>query len=124
VTLIDQTTFQRDFADALGALEASRALVRSSFNAWFEAAKRGKPSLEVRAHGRLTGCWATETVANVGRFAQHAAGSDGVRNRANNRIQRCFRDLQVGATHRHIDHNVAIDAATVFLGINRADVEL
>jgi alkylation response protein AidB-like acyl-CoA dehydrogenase len=125
ITLIDQSTFQLDFARALGGLEASRALVRSTFNTWYaEATKDGKASLPTRAHARLTGCWATETCANVGRFAQLAAGSEGLRNGPNNRIQRCFRDLQVGATHRHIDNNTAIDAATVFLGINKPDVEL
>jgi alkylation response protein AidB-like acyl-CoA dehydrogenase len=125
VTLIDQTTFQRDFAEATAALEAARALVRSAFNNWFEAAKRGKPSLEVRANGRLAGCWATETVAKVGRFAYLAAGSDGLRNAdGNNVLQRCFRDLHAGAIHRHIDHNVAIDCGATLLGVNAPDVQL
>lgn len=123
-TLIDQPTFQRDFGEALAALEASRALVRSVFTDWFEAAKRGKPSLEVRARGRLAGCWATQTIEKVGRFAYLAAGSDGLRNSDENVLQRCFRDLQAGAIHRHIDQNVAIDCGAALLGVNAPDVQL
>jgi alkylation response protein AidB-like acyl-CoA dehydrogenase len=123
-TLIDQPTFQRDFADAVASMEAARLLVHSTFNKWFEAGQRGTPDIDIRARGRLSGCWVTKVAAEVGRFAYLAAGSDGLRNSAHNRIQRCFRDLQVGATHRHVDHNVEIDSGAVLLGVNAPDVDI
>ena len=57
----------------------------------------------------------TEAVLEVGGFAMFA--SDGARSAdGDNPIQRAFRDLQVGATHRHVDVNVLIDTAQVELG--------
>jgi alkylation response protein AidB-like acyl-CoA dehydrogenase len=118
-SLIDQPTFQRDFGEQIGNLEAARALVRSAFSNWEEAAKHGKPSLEVKAQARLAACWATKTCAAVGQFAYLAAGSDGARNGdGNNVMQRAFRDLHVGSTHKHVDENVLIDCASVLLGVN------
>ena len=52
-------------------------------------------------------------------------GSDGLRNNGgDNRLQRCFRDLQTGAIHRHVDHNIAIDSASVLLGVNGPDLPI
>jgi len=124
-TLINQPDFQREFAEASANMQAARAYVRSAFNDWYEAAKGGKPSLDVRMHGRLATCWATEIANKVGQFAQFAAGSDGARNDGgNNRLQRCFRDLTVGAVHKHVDHNVLTDCGSVLLGVNAPTVEI
>jgi alkylation response protein AidB-like acyl-CoA dehydrogenase len=124
-TLIDQPSFQRDFAEASASLQAARAYVRSTFNAWFEAAKGGKPGLEVRMQGRLAACWATQIAAEVGRFAYLASGSDGLRNNGgDNRLQRCFRDLHAGTQHKIIEDNIQIDCGTVLLGINDPNLVL
>ena len=124
-TLIDQPTFQRDFARARASMEAASAYVRSAFEDWFQAAHHGTPSLEVRAKARLASCWATEIAGQVGEFAFLASGSDGARNRGgDNVLQRCFRDLKVGCTHRHIDQNVMLEAASVLLGINDPNLVL
>jgi hypothetical protein len=73
----------------------------------------------------LAACWATEVAANVGRFAYLAAGSDGLRNAGGtNRLQRCFRDLQAGAIHKHVDHNVLIECGQVLLGVNPPGIEI
>lgn len=125
LTLIEQTTFRRDFAEASASLEAARAFVRSAFVNWFETAKREKPGIDVRAQGRLAACWATEVANRVGQFAFLAAGSDGLRNGGgDNRLQRCFRDLQAGSTHKHVDHNVLIDCGAVLLGVNEPGSEI
>ena len=125
ITLIDQPVFQRDFAEAAGSLQAARAYVRSAFNAWFEAAKRGKPTLEVRMQGRLAACWATEATAKVSRFAYLMSGSDGLRNNeGDNRLQRCFRDLHAGTQHKIIDHNILTECGTVLLGVNDPNLVL
>lgn len=124
-SLIDQPTFQRDFARATASMEAARAYVRSAFGDWLEAAERGEAGLEVRAKGRLAACWATEIAANVGAFAYLAAGSDGLHNEGgNNRLQRCFRDLYAGSTHRHVDHNVLLDCSSVLLGVHDPNLVL
>jgi alkylation response protein AidB-like acyl-CoA dehydrogenase len=124
-TLIDQPTFQRDFAQAFASMQAARAYVRNTFNAWFEAAKHGKPNQEMRAQGRLAACWATEVAANVGRFAYLAAGSDGLRNHGgDNRLQRCFRDLHAGTQHKIIEDNIQIECGTVLLGISDPNLVL
>jgi len=118
-TLIDQQLFQKNFGDAAGTVEACRAYVRSAFNKWYAAAKQGPASMEVKMHGRLAACWATEQIAKVGQFAYLAAGSDGLRNNGgNNVLQRCFRDIEAGSPHRHVDHNVLVDCSQVILGIN------
>jgi alkylation response protein AidB-like acyl-CoA dehydrogenase len=115
VTLIDQPTFQRDFAQSYATMQAARAYVRSAFNGWFEA----------RVQARLASCWATEIAAKVGSFAYLAAGSDGLRNEAGeNRLQRCFRDLQAGCIHKHVDHNVLIDCGAVLLGVADPKLEI
>jgi alkylation response protein AidB-like acyl-CoA dehydrogenase len=124
-TLIDQPTFQRDFAEASASMQAARAYVRSTFNTWYEAAKIGKPGLEMRMQGRLAACWATDIAAKVGRFAYLASGSDGLRNNGgNNRLQRCFRDLHAGTQHKIIEDNIQIECGTVLLGINDPNLVL
>lgn len=54
-----------------------------------------------------------------------AAGSDGVRNEDGcNTLQRVFRDMQTGATHRHIDQETLIECAQVVLGVADPQLEL
>ncbi|WP_181008386.1 acyl-CoA dehydrogenase family protein [Sphingomonas montanisoli] len=124
ITLIDQPTFQRDFAMAKGQLEASRAYVRSVYRDWLAAAEKQEGDIEAHALGRLAACWATKTCTEIGQFAFLASGSDGLRNADDNRLQRCFRDLHAGAPHRHVDDNVLLDAATVVLGVNKPGLDL
>jgi alkylation response protein AidB-like acyl-CoA dehydrogenase len=121
-SLIDQPAFQHDFAEQCASLESARALVHRNFAAWYEAAERGSPSLEAKAGGRLAGCWGTKVAAEVVRFAYLAAGS--ARNSPANRLQRAFRDMHVGATHKHVDDNVLTDVGTVLLGVNEPGLEL
>jgi alkylation response protein AidB-like acyl-CoA dehydrogenase len=123
-TLVDQPTFQRDFATAAATLEGARASVRAAFRSWHLAAQKNEATLQTRMTARLASCWATEVCANIGRFAYLAAGSDGARNRENNRLQRAFRDLHVGCTHKHVDQSVLIDCGAVLLGVNDPKVEL
>lgn len=116
-TLIDQPAYHGEFARMTASMDAARALVHVSFDDWYRAAQHGRADLEVRARARLAACWATDTAGEAARFAYHAAGSDGLRNDPENRIQRCFRDLTVGATHKHVDENVRADCGSVLLGV-------
>jgi alkylation response protein AidB-like acyl-CoA dehydrogenase len=124
-TLIDQPVFQRDYGEHRAAMNACRALIYQVFDEWFEVVQRGPAPLELRAKARLAACWATEVALKAGQFAMFASGSDGVRNRDGaNVLQRAFRDLQTGCTHRHVDGNTLIEAAQVDLGIASPDVEM
>jgi hypothetical protein len=81
--------------------------------------------LDTRASARLATCWATETALHAAQFAMFSAGSDGVRNHDGaNTLQRAFRDLQGGATHRQVDQDVLTEAAQVALGIADPALEL
>ena len=82
-----------------------------------EAAKKGQHGIAHTAQARLTSCWATEVALAAAQFAMFAAGSSGLRNDEANLIQRAFRDLQTGSTHRHIDQEVLIECTQVALGI-------
>jgi alkylation response protein AidB-like acyl-CoA dehydrogenase len=125
ITLIDQANFQRDFGMMRGEMEAARAYVRSAFEAWRrDAQANGTASLETRAKARLAACWGTRVSSQVAQFAYVAAGTDGLRNDSENRLQRCYRDIGASAVHRHVDDNVLIDAATVLLGVAAPSLQL
>jgi alkylation response protein AidB-like acyl-CoA dehydrogenase len=119
LTLIDQPTFQRDFGMMRALLDAARSHVRIVYENWRQdAAANGTATLETRAQARLAACWATKVSTDVARFAYNAAGSDGLRDSPDNRLQRCFRDIEAGAVHRHVDENVLIECTQVLLGVN------
>ena len=118
VTLIDQPRFQLEYGRHLAAMQAARSQVHKVFDDWYEAAKAGPVGIDIRAQARLTSCWATEVALAAAQFAMFSAGSDGVRNHDGcNTLQRVFRDMQTGATHRHIDQDTLIECAQVALGV-------
>lgn len=124
-TLIDQPVFQRQYGEHLTAMKAARELVFKVYDDWTAAAAAGPVGIEVKAQARLAACWATEVAHKAAQFAFFSAGSDGVRNRdGNNPLQRVFRDVQTGATHRHIDGNIALEATQVALGVADPKLEL
>jgi alkylation response protein AidB-like acyl-CoA dehydrogenase len=124
-TLIDQPSFQIEYGRHLAALRAARELVHTTYDEWYQAAQHGPVPLETRASARLAACHATETALRAAQFAMFAAGSHGVRNQdGSNRLQRAFRDLQTGATHRQVDHDVLVESAQVALGIADSELEL
>lgn len=116
-TLIDQPRFQLEYGRNLAALQAARTQVYKVFDDWYEAAKHGPVGIEVRAQARLTSCWATEVAHEAAKFAMFSAGSNGVRNDECNVLQRTFRDLQTGSTHRHIDQDTLMECTQVALGV-------
>jgi len=125
VTLIDQPNFQRDFGMMRGSMEAARAYVRSAFDEWHRDARaNGTASLETRAKARLAACWGTRISMQVAQFAYVAAGTDGLRNDPENRLQRCYRDIGASAVHRHVDDNVLIETASVVLGVSPPSLQL
>jgi alkylation response protein AidB-like acyl-CoA dehydrogenase len=124
-TLIDQPTFQRDYGSMRALLDAARAYVRQVFTEWcLDAEANGTASLETRAVARNAACWGTRVSTEVARFAHNAAGTDGLRNGPDNRLQRCFRDIEAAAVHRHVDDNVYIESAAVLLGVGPPGLQL
>lgn len=124
-TLIDESRFQLEYGRHLAALQAARTQVYKVFDDWYEAAHHGLAPIEIRAQARLTSCWATEVVHAAAQFAMFSAGSHGVRNDEGcNTLQRVFRDVQTGVTHRHIDQNTLIECAQVALGVADPLLEL
>ncbi len=116
-TLIDQPRFQLEYGRHLAAMQAARTQVHKVFDDWYQAAHKGRVGVETVAQARLTSCWATEVALAAAQFAMFASGSNGVRNDETNLIQRAFRDLQTGSTHRHIDQEVLIECTQVSLGV-------
>jgi alkylation response protein AidB-like acyl-CoA dehydrogenase len=117
-TLIDQPRFQLEYGRHLAAMQAARALVHKVYDAWYALAQKGPVGIEMRAEARLAACWATEVALAAAQFSMFSAGSDGVRNQHGcNTLQRVFRDMQTGATHRHIDQDTLIECAQVALGV-------
>lgn len=116
-TLIDQPRFQLEYGRHLAALQAARTQVYKVFDDWYDAAKQGPVGIEIKAQARLTACWATEVAHAAAKFAMFSAGSDGVRNEDANVLQRAFRDMQTGSTHRHIDQDIFTECGQVALGV-------
>ncbi len=116
--MIDQPRFQLEYGRHLAAMQAARTQVLKVFEDWYDAVGKGPVGMKIIAQARLTSCWATEVALAAAQFAMFSSGSDGVRNDGGtNTLQRVFRDMQTGATHRHIDQDTFAECAQVALGI-------
>jgi alkylation response protein AidB-like acyl-CoA dehydrogenase len=119
LTLIDQPQFQRDYGMHRASLDAARALSRRVFDDWYRDAEANETaSLETRARARLAACWGTKIATDIAQFAYLSSGTIGLRNEPDNRLQRCYRDIEASAVHRHIEDNVLIESTQVLLGVN------
>lgn len=124
-TLIDQLTFQHDYAMNEAMLAAATDNCRAAFTRHYDLAAKGIDNLDVRAEYRLAACWAVEVAVKIAQFAYLAGGSDVLRNaEGKNRLQRCFRDIHAGSQHRHTDHNIIGDTGSVLLGVAQPDLVL
>ena len=126
VTLIDQPNFERDFGMMRGEMEAAPRL-RSQCVRRMASRCPGEWNGQSRDQGerrRLAACWGTRVSSQVAEFAYVAAGTDGLRNDPENRLQRCYRDIGASAVHRHVDDNVLIEASTVLLGVASPSLQL
>jgi alkylation response protein AidB-like acyl-CoA dehydrogenase len=124
-TLIDQSTFQHDYAIHEAMLAAAIDNCRAAFTRHYDLAHKNVDNLDVRAEYRLAACWAVEVAVKIAQFAYLAGGSDALRNaEGKNRLQRCFRDIHAGSQHRHTDHNIIEDTGTVLLGVAKPDLVL
>ena len=116
--LREQQIFQRDFGVHSTALKAARLLAHEAYGSTVAAIERGesKPAFAERIREtRAAASYVTEVSKAAVTFAYEASGSRGLRNPS--RLQRCFRDMYVGASHLVFDQRNYGDNVKLRLGL-------
>jgi len=120
--LREQTEFQRDFGFHQTAIESARIQLREVYNRTVELIESGATDAECAEAVRQTKAHANYIVKGIAKsaitFAWEASGSAGMRNPS--RLQRCFRDIYVGAGHLVYDDRGYREAAKLALGLEPA----
>jgi alkylation response protein AidB-like acyl-CoA dehydrogenase len=118
VAMREQQIFQRDFGLHSMALKSARLLAHDCYGSTVGAIGRGEPKAARAERVRETRAAATYVVeiskAAV-TFAYEASGSQGLRNPS--LLQRCFRDMYVGAAHLVFDERNYAEAVKTRLGL-------
>jgi alkylation response protein AidB-like acyl-CoA dehydrogenase len=102
--LRDQEAFQRELGRHTCAVRAARILAIAAYQSAVEAIEGGDDESTIGDRLRETkasATWVTEAAKQACSFAYESAGSHGMRNPS--RLQRCFRDIWVGAAHQVFD---------------------
>jgi alkylation response protein AidB-like acyl-CoA dehydrogenase len=99
--LREQQTFQRDMGFHTTALGAARLLAKEAYETAVEAVASGADGDAKLRETRAAASYVTEISKAAVTFAYEASGSAGMRNPS--RLQRCFRDVYVGAAHQVFD---------------------
>jgi alkylation response protein AidB-like acyl-CoA dehydrogenase len=116
--LAEQQIFQRDLGLHHTAVAAARALIIRAYSEAVEAIDAGRPDDETESLIRATKAAANYTTrvgVEATDFAWAASGSQGMRNPS--RIQRCFRDIHMGAGHLVFDDRNYVEVAKETLGL-------
>ena len=119
--LREQIAFQRNFGMHKMALRAARELARQAYTDAVAAVERGEGADAIANRIRDTkaaASYVTLVSKDAVRFAYEASGSAGMRNP--NRLQRCFRDIMVGAQHQVFDERNYNEVAKPLLGLEPA----
>lgn len=119
--LAEQVTFQRDFGIHVSAVNAARLLAYVSYENAVMGIERGDPSTIIADRIRetkATASYVTRVAKEAVTFAYESSGSSGLRNPS--RLQRCFRDIHVGAAHQVFDDRNYVELAKPFLGVEPA----
>lgn len=116
--LREQQIFQRDLGRHAKAIEAARLLAHDTYGTTVAAITKGISKEERKRLVRETRA-AASYVVHVAKaatvFAYEASGSSGLRNPS--LLQRCFRDMYVGASHLVFDERNYIEIAKTRLGL-------
>ncbi len=119
--LREQPTFQRDFGLHATGVKAARLLAKEAYGSAVEAIASGAAA-EVRQQKLRETRAAATHVPQVAKaavsFAYEASGSAGMRNPS--RLQRCFRDIFVGAAHQVFDERNYNELGKPALGLEPA----
>ena len=119
--LREQPPFQRGLGFHTAAIDAARLLAKASYGDAVTAIGEGAASELCEERIRATkaaASYATEIAKAAVTFAYEASGSHGMRNPS--RLQRCFRDIFVGAAHQVFDERNYQEAAKPLLGVEPA----
>jgi alkylation response protein AidB-like acyl-CoA dehydrogenase len=114
----EQQLFQRDFGLHTIAVESVRVLAHDSYNRAVAAVEAGesKEFIEDRVRETKTAAtYVTKICKEATTFAWESAGGVGIRNP--NKLQRCFRDMCVGARHMVFDERNYNELAKRNLGL-------
>ncbi len=118
LALRDQQIFQRDFGLHKIAMQAGRALAKQSYGDAVAAIERGESAESCEDRVRETKSAANYVVKlakEAVTFAWETSGSVGIRNPST--LQRCFRDMYVGAAHMVFDDRNYNELAKPSLGL-------
>lgn len=116
--LREQPTFQRDLGIHTMAVDAARLLAKHAYGAAVDAVARGESNArrdELRRGTYAAANYVTKVAKEAVTFAYEASGSVGLRNPS--RLQRCFRDIYVGAAHQVFDDRNYVQVAKAKLGL-------
>ena len=120
--LRDQEEFQRDFGLHKTALDDARIQVNTIYHRAVDLIDSGASDVDCAEAVRQTKAHANYVVKHVAKsavvFAWEASGSAGMRNPS--RLQRCFRDIHIGAGHQVFDDRGYRKAAKPSLGLEPA----
>ncbi len=119
--LREQPIFQRDLGLHTTAVQAARKLAVDAYESAVAAVAEGTSPMPLAQRMRETKA-AASFVPRVAKaavdFAYEASGSHGMRNPS--RLQRCFRDIHVGATHQVFDERNYGELVKSSLGLEPA----
>ncbi|MDH6242731.1 acyl-CoA dehydrogenase family protein [Mycobacterium sp. OTB74] len=98
----DEQVFQRAFSENTLALRSARLLVHDTIGDMVRRLDAGEPMTMAMQHELVSAVtYQTRVCMDVVEFAYMASGSTGLRNPSI--LQRCFRDMCVGAAHLYVD---------------------
>lgn len=116
--LREQQIFQRDFGVHSMALKAARLLAHEAYGSTVAAIERGESKaacMERIRETRAAASYVVERSKAAVTFAYEASGSHGLRNPS--LLQRCFRDMYVGASHLVFDERNYAETVKPRLGL-------
>ena len=114
-SLASRPTFQKDLAHHASAWRAARLLLLDVFGDAEAAAGGAGLTPADRADLRAAAVYVTDVAREIAQWAHLAAGTTSIRE--GSRLERAFRDIYTGTQHAFISEKVAMDAASVWLGI-------
>ena len=115
-SLASRPTFQKGLAHHVAAWRAARLLVLDAFTTAESAVAAGQElTPRLRADMRVAAVYATDVARSCAEWAHLAAGTSSIRE--GSRLERAFRDMYTGTQHAFISEKVAMDAASIWLGL-------
>ncbi len=116
--LAEQPTFQRGLGTHMMGVQSARLLAKQSYESAVEAVEQAATA-ETRAdrlrETKAAASYVTKVAKEAVTFAYESSGSVGLRNPS--RLQRCFRDIYVGAAHQVFDDRNYVELAKPELGL-------